>query len=207
MRPEAKVAVRRGDISGSRLLEIAADLFREKGYATTTMRDIAEAAGMKAGSLYYHFNSKDEILDQVLERGIGEAIRGFEVALARVGADAPFEDRVRAAMTAHLRTVWEFGTYTVASRQLLRHIAGPLQKKHVEMRQRYDQLWRSLLHEGVEGGALAEDADLALIRLFLLGSLNWTSEWLDPKKKTLDELGRMAADLFLDGLRRRESNV
>ena len=207
MRPEAKVAVRRGDISGSRLLEIAADLFREKGYATTTMRDIAEAAGMKAGSLYYHFNSKDEILDQVLERGIGEAIRGFEVALARVGADAPFEDRVRAAMTAHLRTVWEFGTYTVASRQLLRHIAGPLQKKHIEMRQRYDQLWRSLLHEGVEGGALAEDADLALIRLFLLGSLNWTSEWLDPKKKTLDELGRMAADLFLDGLRRRESNV
>lgn len=205
MPANTKTVARKGELSSGRLLEISAELFRQNGYAATTMRDIADAAGMKAGSLYYHFNSKDEILDQVLERGIGEAILGFETAMSRVGPEAGFEDRIRAAMTAHLGTVWEYGTYTVASRQLLRHIPEPLHSKHVEMRRRYDQMWRDLLHEGVVAGILDNDADLSLMRLFLLGSLNWTSEWLDPKKKSLDELGRMAADLFLDGLRRHST--
>lgn len=195
-----KSAARKGELSGARLLELAADLFREHGYAVTTMRDIAEAAGMKAGSLYYHFSSKDEILDQVLERGIGETIRGFEAALAQLGPDADFAARFRAAVTAHLRTVAEYGTYTVASRQLLKHIPEPMHQKHVAMRLHYDELWRDLLHEGVQAGVLSKDADLSLIRLFLLGSLNWTSEWLDPTKKSYDELGAMAADLFLKGL-------
>ena len=44
-------------------------------------------------------------------------------------------------------------------------------------------------------------ADLGLTRLFLLGSLNWTSEWLDPEKKSFEDLGAMAAELFLNGMR------
>ena len=197
----ASTAPRKGELSSSRLLELAADLFRQNGYAATTMRDIADAGGMKAGSLYYHFSSKDEILDGVLERGIGEAIRGFEAAMAALPADADFDARIRAATTAHLKTVWEYGTYTVASRQLLKHIPESLHAKHIGMRRRYDELWRNLLHEGVEAGILARDADLGLTRLFLLGSLNWTSEWLDPQKKSFEDLGAMAAELFLNGMR------
>ncbi|OYX21679.1 MAG: hypothetical protein B7Z09_00165 [Brevundimonas diminuta] len=102
MASTASTAPRKGELSSSRLLELAADLFRENGYAATTMRDIADAGGMKAGSLYYHFSSKDEILDGVLERGIGEAIRGFEAAMAALPPDATFDARVQAATTAHL---------------------------------------------------------------------------------------------------------
>ena len=89
----------------------------------------------------------------------------------------------------------------MASRQLLKHIPESLHDKHIGMRRRYDELWRALLHEGVQAGILAHDADLGLTRLFLLGSLNWTSEWLDPQKKSFEDLGAMAAELFLNGMR------
>lgn len=191
---------RKGELSGDRLLEISASLFREHGYASTTMRDIAQAAGMKAGSLYYHFQSKDEILDHVLERGIAEATRGFSAALAAVPADAPFAEKLRAVVTAHLRTVVEFGTYTVASRQLLRQVPEALRERHLEMRRDYDAMWRKLLEEAAARGEIRPSVDHGIVRLFLLGSLNWSSEWADPRRKTIEELGKIAADLFLNGL-------
>lgn len=200
MAPSARALPRKGELSSGRVLDIAADFFRTHGYAITTMRDIADAAGMKAGSLYYHFSSKDEILDQVLERGIGEAIKGFEAAMAALPPEAGFFDRFKAAVIAHLQTVYDYGTYTVTSRQLLKHIPESLREKHIAMRVQYDELWRNLIHLGVEAGLLAMDADEGLARLFMLGSLNWTSEWLDPKKKSFDELGHTFTDLFLNGV-------
>lgn len=191
---------RKGELSGDRLLEISAALFRERGYASTTMRDIANAAEMKAGSLYYHFQSKDQILDMVLERGISEAIRGFNVAIAELPANAPFQQRLQAVVTAHLRTVVEFGTYTVASRQLLSQVPEGLRKRHLAMRRDYDVLWRSLLDDAAERGEIRPAADYGIVRLFLLGSLNWSSEWLDPRKKPIAELGKIATELFLHGL-------
>jgi AcrR family transcriptional regulator len=196
------VQARKGELSGDRLLEISATLFRERGYASTTMRDIANAAGMKAGSLYYHFQSKDQILDLVLERGISEAIRGFNAAIAQFPADSPFEQRLQAVVTAHLRTVVEFGTYTVASRQLLSQVPEELRERHLAMRREYDILWRRLLDEAAGRGEIRPTADYGIVRLFLLGALNWSSEWLDPRKKSIEELGKIATDLFLHGLDR-----
>ena len=102
------------------------------------MRDIADAAGMKAGSLYYHFSAKDEILGQVLARSIEAAIDGFRKAMGAVSADADFRLRFTAAVTAHIRTVHEFGNYTHASRNLLTHVPASAREKHRAMRAEYD---------------------------------------------------------------------
>lgn len=198
-----KIVARKGEISSAKLLEIAANLFREHGYASTTMRDIANAAGMKAGSLYYHFSSKDEILDQVLERGIGATIQGFRDAIDRLPAEADFATRFRAVVTAHIRTVHEFGNYTVASRQLLRHVPEAVREKHNAMRREYDQMWSALMQEGQSEGHVNLRLSGGVVRLFLLGALNWTSEWADPHKKSYEELGSIAAELFLKGLAQR----
>ena len=197
-----KAGARKGEISSAKVLEIAADLFREHGYASTTMRHIADAAGMKAGSLYYHFASKDEILDQVLDRGIVATIQGFRDALDSLPADAGFAERFRAAVTAHIRTVHDFGNYTVASRQLLRHVPKSVREKHSVMRRTYDEMWTALLRAGHDEGYI--DLTSGVVRLFLFGALNWTSEWADPHKKSLDDIGSIAADLFLNGLVKRD---
>lgn len=191
---------RKGELSGDRLLEISATLFRDQGYASTTMRDIAEAAGMKAGSLYYHFQSKDQILDLVLARGMGETMRAFQAALDSMPKDAPFKKRLTAAVAAHLRTVVEFGTYTVASRQLLNQAPEAVREKTLAMRDEYDRMWKNLLNEGRARGEISPKANFGIARLYLLGALNWSSEWIDPSRKSVDELAKIAVDFFLNGL-------
>jgi len=164
------------------------------------MRDIADAAGMKAGSLYYHFSAKDEILGQVLARSIEAAIDGFRKAMAAVSADADFRLRFTAAVTAHIRTVHEFGNYTHASRNLLTHVPASAREKHRAMRAEYDGLWRDLMRQGEEAGEIASPLPAGVVRQFLLGALNWTTEWADPGRKNFDELGAIASQLFLNAL-------
>ena len=75
-------------VSGrDRILEEAAALFVRQGYRETTLRDIAAAAGMKAGSIYYHFDAKDELLAAVLETGIARITRSFEETAASLPDD------------------------------------------------------------------------------------------------------------------------
>ena len=96
------------------ILTIAARQFSEFGYATTTLRTIAEAAGIKAGSIYYHFQGKDEIAAAVLDAGI-QAIT--EVVRARLDALPPRADaraRLAAAVGGHLWGMLHHGEYTAA---------------------------------------------------------------------------------------------
>src|SRR5512134_887425 len=81
------------------VLDAAARLFRERGYAVTSMRDIAAAAGMLAGSLYYHFASKDDLLVAVYAEGVKRIGAAVEQALR--GGGEPWE-RLERVCAAHL---------------------------------------------------------------------------------------------------------
>jgi DNA-binding transcriptional regulator YbjK len=69
----------------SELLQIAADLFAEHGYAATTVRDIAEVAGMRSGSLYHHFDSKESMIDEILSTFINQTLDAYETVIAEGG--------------------------------------------------------------------------------------------------------------------------
>jgi len=191
----------KGELSEVTLLEVSASLFHERGYGATTMRAIAEAAGMRAASVYYHFQSKDEILQRVLEHGISTATRGFREALAQLPEDAPFEAKFNAGVTAHLRTVVASDVVIFATRQLLRVVPLEMRQNHYKMRDDYGAMWRKLLDEGVAQGAIPPNSDLSLASLLMLGSLNWANEWADPNRKSVEDLSAIACNLFLKGLR------
>ena len=78
--------------SRQRVLDCAARLFRQRGYGATSLRDIAAESGMKAGSLYYHFASKDEIVIDVLNIGVARVNEAVKTAVAKLSADAPLGD-------------------------------------------------------------------------------------------------------------------
>ena len=92
----------KSDISRARILDAAAKMFRQKGYAATTLIEIARAAGMQAGSLYYHFGSKDELLEEVLDIGMRRVHEAVEESQERLPADSSHRDRIRVAVEAHL---------------------------------------------------------------------------------------------------------
>src|SRR5882757_1287344 len=76
------------DDTRRQILNAAANLLRRNGYASTSLRDIAAATGMKAGSLYYHFASKEEIAETVMAEGIDLVRAAVKQALAARPADA-----------------------------------------------------------------------------------------------------------------------
>lgn len=194
-----RVAVK-GDMSSARLLQVAAHLFREKGYLAVSVRDIALAANMKSGSIYYHYPSKDALLEAVMDRAIGAFNDAVGAALVALGPDHTFEDRFKVAVAAHLRTVHQYGDFAVASRQSLDKLPEKSRQAHVKLRRQYGEIWRQLFEQAKKDGLLRAGVDTAPVQLFILGALNWTSEWLDPQRTDLEATAAHFSDLVLNGV-------
>jgi len=189
------------NISSERVLSVAAHLFREHGYDATSVRQIAKAAGMKAGSLYYHYASKEILLEAVMNRAISALTEGVRTALARVDTSSPFQKRIEAAITAHLGTLETYGDYIIASRQSVAALSPNGRAEHQRLRREYSHLWRGLFEQAEAAGEIRGDIDVVAIEMFILGALNWTSEWLDPMKKPKTYLSAVFAQFVTLGLK------
>lgn len=130
----------KSDISRTRILDAAAKTFRQKGYAATTLNEIAKAADMQAGSLYYHFNSKDELLEEVLDIGINRVHEAVEESQENMPADAPPYERIRAAVDAHLTTLLKHGDYTSANISIFTQIPEEIRQRQIPKRDAFSAL-------------------------------------------------------------------
>jgi TetR/AcrR family transcriptional regulator, cholesterol catabolism regulator len=180
------------------LLRAAGALFRQQGYAATTVREIAAAAGMLPGSLHYRYASKDALLLTLMERGIARAITAVRIAI--VGPSDPI-DRVRAALAAHLQLLVGDDDATYVLLYEWRALTGPTRDRMVRLRDTYDALWDGLLFSAAGTGRIRVDVDLKLTRLFLLGSANWVAQWYSPRgERSPDAIARALADTLLTGI-------
>jgi TetR/AcrR family transcriptional regulator, cholesterol catabolism regulator len=188
------------ETSSDRVLVVAARLFREKGYLAASVREIAQAANMKSSSLYYHYASKEALLEAVMNLAITTLIEAVGRAIDQTPASMEFRDRLRNAVGAHLAVIHEHVDIVIASRQLLNTLPEPARAEHLALRRRYAEMWRELLESGKSSGDIAPDADLVLIEMFVLGALNWTSEWLDPARTSFERLSDTLMRVLLDGV-------
>lgn len=183
----------RRDNRRPQLLDAAARYFREQGYAAASMRDIAAAAGMKAGSMYYYFPSKADLLIAVHEEGI----RRISDAVARAVADAdgPW-DRLRAAMTAHLSVLLDGGDYAcVVIRELPLEMSGDegaVRARLVRLRDIYEARFQKLFDDL----PLVPGASRRYLRLMVLGALNWSQTWYRAGGDTPAEIAGAYLDLL-----------
>lgn len=179
---DAGKRARRSDVSRQQILDVAAKLFRARGYTETSLRDIGKQVGMKAGSLYYHFTSKEELAAEVLRVGVRRVHDAVALAVEAAGANATAKSRVRAAMVAHLETLLDESDYTSAHIHCFPYVPEGLRRKLNGERQEYEEVWRRLLDDASRQGALAPGVDRAAARLAILGALNWSLEWYDPNQ-------------------------
>ena len=174
------------------VLNCAARLFSRNGYAAVSLRGIAAESGMKAGSLYYHFESKDEIVTEILNIGVRRVHAAVDGALAALPAGASAGDEVRAGMAAHLRALHEAGDYTSANIRIFGQVPAAIRDAHRGARRDYEALWTGVLRRGIASGELRADLDVPRLCAFLLGAMNSSLEWLEPKR---DAVARTAAEL------------
>ena len=175
----------KSDISRAKILDAAALTFRQKGYAATTLAEIADAAQMKAGSLYYYFESKEQLLEEVLDMGMHRVHEAVAESQNRLPTGTSHEIRIKAAVEAHLTMLLKHGDYTSANIRIFGQVPEDVRRRHLRLRNAYAALWRGLLIRAQKAGALRTDVDLALIRMLLMGALNWSVEWYKPGKKSI----------------------
>ena len=164
----------KGDRTRKRLLDAAAAEVARCGVAGTSINAIAAAAGLKTGSVYFHFESKDQLVEAMLEEGLLASLAFLDKALAQVPDDADAATRLAAAIRAHSTAVHELSNYTVAvlGPSFPRDAAGATARK---LRRTYVMRWTQLVTEAQDAGALTRDAEPRLLRDLILGALNAVS--------------------------------
>lgn len=167
------------DVSRRIILDRTAGLLVRKGYGATSLRDIAQACDMKAGSLYYHFDSKDALVEEILAEGVNRVELAVKEALQNAEADTPLE-KVRLAMEVHLRTLHDRSDYASAHIRCFTHVPEDIRRRLRKTRKSYDAVWSTLLETAQATGDIAPDVDLLTLRFALIGMLNWTLEWRLP---------------------------
>lgn len=177
------------------LLDVAARLFRERGYHVTSMRDIAHEVGMLSGSIYYHFSSKEELLLAVYEEGLRHIAEQVDAAVAE--RNTPWE-RLEAGCTAHLEALLELSDYTQVMIRVLPPEGGKVAERLLELRDQYEARFRKL----IDALALPDAADRRYLRLLLMGGLNWSHVWYRPGGDTPVVIAHRMIDLLRQRLDR-----
>ena len=180
------------------LLSAAAQLFRQKGFAATTTRDIAAAAGMQSGSPFYHFKSKNALLYAVMEEGMHTALaRQKEVMHTTDPQKLSATEQLRALVVAHFEVLLGPGNDFVPVMLYEWRSLQPRQRKSLALLiSEYESLWMPVLLLLHGQGRLR--APVGLARLLILGALNWSVQWFDPKKSaSIQDLADAAVAMFL----------
>ncbi len=189
-----------GAVSRQAILDTAARLFRQEGYAATSLRAIADACDMKAGSLYYHFASKDQIVSEVLDIGVQRVFDAVKAAVQALPPSAGLQATLHCAIEAHLRALLHAHDFTSANIRIFGQVPAGVRASHRALRRRYEQYWRDLLAAFQLRGEIHAGTDLQRSVFFLFGAMNWTTEWYDEKKSGLTVVAGELADLVVNGL-------
>jgi AcrR family transcriptional regulator len=181
------------------LLRIAARLFATKGFRNTTVRDIADGAGILSGSLYHHFDSKESMVDEILRSFQDELFAGYDEILGSPDdARTKIERAVRlsfAAIDAHHDEVAIFQNEADHLGGFERF--GYLAERNAQSR----AVWMTLLTEGVAAGALRPDLDVTLTYRFIRDTVWVAVRWYRPGGTlTHDAVADQYLTILLDGI-------
>lgn len=155
------------------LLDAAAKQFGGRGYHAVTMREIAGGADMLAGSVYYHFPSKDDLLIAVYEEGVRRLAERVESAVADI--DGPWE-QLAAACRAHTEMLLDDSDYAQVILSVHPADVPPGRDRLIALRDGYEEYFRRM----IEALPLPPGTNRAALRFTLLGALNWSKNWYRP---------------------------
>ncbi len=179
------------------VLDAAAMLFVAKGFSGTSTRDIAKATGMLPGSLYYHFQSKEDLLVAVFEEGVKRISDCVDVALNDSGQD-PWT-RLQSACEAHLSMLLGGSDYAHVVVRILPSDAPGADQTLVTLRNAYETRFTTLF----DALPLNAQTDRSILRLMLIGAMNHAPVWYRKGRDTPKGL----AQKFINTLRCAQSNT
>ncbi len=182
------------------ILEAAARIFRRDGYSGARLSDIAAEIGMKAGSLYYHFGSREALVEAVLTVGTERTRARLVERLAALPPGADQLTRLASAIETHLVMVLAQEDIASATIKLIWQAPQQLRERVLAEQRAYGALWRALLAEARAAGAIRADVDLSVVRMAIMGALNWAADWYRPGRMTPEQIARDITTMIIGGL-------
>lgn len=181
------------------LLNIAAEVFAAHGYNATTVRRIADEAGMLAGSLYYHFDSKESMLDEILSSFLTELWDGYDAVLA---AGLGPRETIEALVTESFREIDRHRAAVAIYQKESRHLAGQPRFGYLADSQRkFEKAWLGTLERGVADGVFRADLDIRLTYRFVRDTVWVAASWYRPGgQHSPEEIARQYLSMVLDGV-------
>lgn len=167
-----------GSTRRAQLLAISAELFARRGYSQTTVRDIADEAGILSGSLYHHFDSKEAMLHEILQEFMGNLLAGFVECVERGGSPRESLDGlVRSAFATihaspHAVALYQNESAVLASLPNFRFVS--------DTSTRVEAVWVRVLEEGRQAGDFRDDLDVNLVYRFIRDAVWATVRWYRP---------------------------
>ncbi|WP_193046574.1 TetR family transcriptional regulator KstR2 [Mycolicibacterium baixiangningiae] len=181
------------------LLDLAATMFAERGLRATTVRDIADSAGILSGSLYHHFSSKEEMVDEVL-RGFLDWL--FERYHQIVETEPNPLERLKGLFMASFEAIASRHAQVVIYQDEAKRLSSQPRFSYVEERNREQRkMWIEVLKQGIAEGYFRPDIDVDLIYRFIRDT-TWVSvRWYQPGGPlTAEEVGRQYLAIVLGGI-------
>jgi len=181
----------------------AAAVFAEKGFHGSSTRDIAEHMGIKQGSLYYYFRSKEEALGEVCLFGIADYADHMKVIAA---SDQSFESKLMATITSHLSSYRERNEALKVYNDERLYLPEEKRRNLKLLGSGYRQLLEEIFEEGVRNGALRESLDCHFAAQAVIGICNaWGDLIVRNPDLDLFDIIQKCTDLLLNGFRDRRT--
>jgi TetR/AcrR family transcriptional regulator, cholesterol catabolism regulator len=183
------------------ILQAAASVFARKGISNATVRDIADEVGILSGSLYHHFESKDQMVEEILLAGSDrQGARYREVVKAEPDA---VEAMRKLVMLGVLGVAEGPNEATILRNDAQQIKANPRLRLIEKQRQDTKRLWISVVRRGVEQGAFRDDLDADVAVRAMFDAVLSTIRWFPPLGRSSPQrIGSQLAGFFIDGLRR-----
>lgn len=179
--------------------EAAKTLFANQGFAATTVRQIARKVSMEAGSLYYHFSGKEEILFAIFDEGNRRLLDAAGEVMHSEAKDAPAT--FRRLVLEHMRVLAsDPAQFMVVTRELNR-LRGERRRKVMAQREQYERIVQGLLSRGIQERTFRE-CNVKVVSFGLIAMLNGVAYWFrSDGKLSMDKIAELYSKTLLDGLR------
>jgi AcrR family transcriptional regulator len=181
------------------ILALAAQIFADKGYASTTVREIADAAGILSGSLYHHFDSKESMLDEIMHGFLDHIVAQYRATVDKGGP--PLEVLRALVHEAFTSLGGNPAALTVMINEFNFLVQFPRFAYLREGAEETERLWVGVIEDGMRTGVFRSDIDPRMIYRFMRDSIWIGVRWYRPDGKFRpEEIADFYLDLILDGL-------
>ncbi len=186
----------------ARALDAAVGLFSRKGYTATSTREVAALLGIQKASLYYHIDSKEDLLYLICRSSLEQIRRDVESAIQQV--EDPLE-RLRTLISSHIESLLRDAERHSATFTEMHALSPDRLSQVLALRDQHENLVRSVLQEAQSAGVLRDNVDAKHLCLALLGMMNRVTVWYRRRGPlSPNQVGQLFAVIFLSGVLRKQ---